>query len=103
MQCYFRKLHSFQFKALHQFRTEVQARSRCSHSAFMLCINSLVTGYIIRFSLALYIFGKRCVPQLINKTFEFIMGAVIQETQCASARGGVVYYFSNQCIILSEV
>ena len=90
--------------AAEQFAAEVQAGGRSSHSTLHASLEELVAFHIIFFGLvANYIVGQRCLTQGIKVFLKFIVVAIVEEAKCASARGGVVDYFSHDSIVEVEV
>ena len=83
MQCDISKINAFNFHSFHQFTAKVQTGSRRRYSSFVLCKDRLETYRIFFFYRTINDrVGQWSFTQRIECFLKFVMGTIIEETQC---------------------
>ena len=96
----FSPYHIVEFEAFEEFAAEMETGRRRGHGALHFCVVGLVALRVLFFYVAKF-------PQLIGQwggadTFhgghEIVVTTFVEETDCATARGGVVCHFGHQLV-----
>lgn len=96
-------LHTFDFKALEQLAREMEAGSGDNHCSLSGGEDGLIAFCILGFGFALDVIGEGGVAEFVKRLLEFVVRAVIEETQSAASRSGVVDNFGNHRLVIAEV
>ena len=105
VHCHISSVDALDFHALHKLAGKVEARHGSSHRALFLCKIGLEIVKILGLFLAqsLKVVGQRRNTQREECLLELVVGAIVEETQCAAARGGVVDNLGNHRVVLAKV
>ena len=104
MQCDISKINAFNFHPFHQFTAKMQAGSRRRYSSFVLCKDRLETYRIFFFYRTINDrVGQWSFTQRIECFLKFVMGTIIEETQCTPTWSGIIDYFSHHWIIVTKI
>ena len=103
VQCYHGRFDAFDFEAFHEVFAEVQTRRRGGYRPLFGGEYRLIALFVNRLHLVAYPFGEGCFAEFVECGPELLIGAVEQEAERASARGGVVYHFGHQQVVVAEV
>lgn len=103
VQCQESTFHPLYFEAFKQFAAEVQSGGRCHHGTLFFGKDALVAFLVSRFCRAFYVIGQRGLAEGVERLLKFIVGRVVEKTQCASARSGVVYHFGHHAFVRAEI
>ena len=91
------------FHAAHQFAREVQTGGGSHHGAFLAGEDGLVTLGVLGFGVAGDVVGQGRVALVVQVFLELVVVAVIEETQGAAARGGIVDDLGHHRVVKPEV
>ena len=94
---------AYDLHLLHRDLGEVEACSRCGGGTLVFGEDTLEGLEILLLGLALDICGQWCHAEGVEVVLKLLVGAVVQESQSASAAGGVVYHFGHEGVVLTKV
>ena len=98
------ELHTLDLHHLHQLGREMQTRSRGCHGSFMLGEDALeVLQVVLTSGSRDDVLGQRSLAEGEQGTLEFVVRTVVEEAECASAAGCVVYHFGHHRLVLAEI
>ena len=103
MQGQFCEIHAFELESFAELLAKMQAGSRGRNRTFVLGEDGLEALLVGGLHVALDVLREWGLAQLVYTLLELLVGAVKQETQCTSARGGVVDDLGHQLVVLTEV
>ena len=96
-------INALDFHALHQLAAKVETGSRSHHSTLILGKDALVAVGVFGSRLALDIQRDRSLAKSEKVGFKLIVRAVVEESQSAASRSGVVDNLSHHRVVESEI
>ena len=88
--------YAFELHALHEVLGEVEPGGGCRDGSFVLSEDTLEVLEVLWFcGTGNHVAWQGCFAEGVERLFEFLVGAVVEEAECAAAAGSVVDDFSH--------
>ena len=98
-----RAINALNLHPLEQVLREVHTCRRGYNSTLLLGKNCLITLCILRLNLLAHPAWQRSLAEAIEGLLELLIRTIVEETQCTTARSGIVNNLCSQNIILAKV